>query len=199
MKSLLDHEMTVEKLNSDLNRASIEWRKTEQQRALNDIDPDELVAAYHYSVHKIKGPGKPGSKDEYEMFKFTLKHKHKAPVVISVDFDESDGNRPSWNELVPAAISIPLEATFKPFDIKRHAFQCLMLTIQGLKDTYEGLRPREELELDLAEYDGNIRHENPTLSYVIKEVIYTNAESKVYLATSKDDENKQFVVKVTPQ
>ena len=65
-----------------------------------------------------------------------------------------------------------------------------MLTIQGLKDTYEGLRPREELELDLAEYDGNIRHENPTLSYVIKEVIYTNAESKVYLATSKDDENK---------
>jgi len=55
---------------------------------------------------------------------------------------------------------MPLDI-IRPFDVKRHPFTCLTLTIQGLKDTFEGLRPKEELEKVLGEYDDNTIHQNP--------------------------------------
>ena len=136
-----------------------------------DISPEDMANAANYSAAKI-------SNNPNDKYHFKLIYKNRPQLNRTVDVEFDDTGKPVWNN-VPASIAVPLDQC-KPFDVKRHPFSCLTLTIQHLKDTCFGLRPADELANALEEYKENIKYENPSLFYKNMGEIYSNLDSKVF-------------------
>ena len=96
---------------------------------------------------------------------------------------------------MPITISMAL-ATFKYFDLVRHPYSCLLLAINLVKDDGESLRPRDEIDNVLKDYQDSTLLENPFQKYVNRKQICQNGEGTVYTCKRKSDK-KLFVMKET--
>ena len=71
-----------------------------------------------------------------------------------------------------------------------------MLAINQIKDASQSLRPKSEVEAQIAQMSINTIKEDPNQYYKIGKEIYSNVDSTVYMCSRKRD-GKQFVMKIT--
>ena len=114
-------------------------------------------------------------------------------IIVTANYDD-DAKKVEWDNM-PPVIALPLEHC-KFFDLKRHPYSCIMLAINQIKDASQSLRPKSEVEAQIAQMSINTIKEDPNQYYKIGKEIYSNVDSTVYMCSRKRD-GKQFVMKIT--